>query len=69
MDSWLLRAPQANFWADQATLVPDVVPGVVRPLNAVESDLEAEVGVEKITAHSYIKSKDSWTNANRNKSS
>ena len=46
------------LWPDQATLVPNVVPGVVRPLDAVESDLEAELGVEKMITHSISKSKD-----------
>lgn len=34
------------FWPDRATLIPAVVPGVVRPLNAVDSDLEAELSVQ-----------------------
>lgn len=47
------------FWPDQATLVPNVVPGVVRPLDGVESDLDAEVGVEKRVTDFFSKSKDS----------
>jgi NCS1 family nucleobase:cation symporter-1 len=39
-------------WPDRATLVPAVVPGVVRPLNAVDSDLEADASTGDLTQSS-----------------
>jgi NCS1 family nucleobase:cation symporter-1 len=39
-------------WPDRATLVPAVVPGVVCPLNAVDSDLEADMGTGYLTQSS-----------------
>lgn len=46
------------FWPDRATLIPAVVPGVVRPLNAVDSDLEAELSDQGKVVHSAEKLKD-----------
>lgn len=41
-----------HFWPDRATLIPAVVPGVVRPLDSVDSDLEAEVCLQDKVAQS-----------------
>ncbi|KAJ5993242.1 NCS1 allantoate transporter [Penicillium sp. IBT 35674x] len=46
------------FWPDRATLIPRVVPGVLRPLNAVDSDLEAEMSVQDKVVRSVEKLKD-----------
>lgn len=46
------------FWPDRATLIPAVVPGVVHPLNAVDSDLEAEMSVQDKAVQSADKLED-----------
>ncbi|KAJ5587177.1 uncharacterized protein N7459_002942 [Penicillium hispanicum] len=46
------------FWPDRATLVPAVVPGVVRRLDAVNSDIEAEVPMSNKTEYLSVKPKE-----------
>jgi hypothetical protein len=47
------------LWSDQATLVFNVIPGLVRPLHAFKSGLHAEGGVEKRVTNFLNKAKDS----------
>jgi NCS1 family nucleobase:cation symporter-1 len=46
------------FWPDRATLIPSVVPGVVRHLNSIDSDLEVEVSVQDKVAQPTDKLKE-----------
>jgi NCS1 family nucleobase:cation symporter-1 len=46
------------FWPDRATLIPAVVPGVVRHFNCVDWDLEAEVSVQDKVAQPTDKLKE-----------